>query len=619
MLFKSKTVATVLAVLILDFTDARQTASIFNPFATTFNPVVTVATSASVTPTTSVFNPFGTVASTFNLFNTAVSSSNEATILTSGGFPIFSTIQFPSTIPDTTTVSSTDLPTFTIDTSTSELSTSEFSSTSTTVSFITITSTEDITTTSTEDITTTTTEDITTTTTVADNTTLTAVVNGPYTAVQFIPQTFSADGSSANAQFYIWTFGDEIPGRTNTTVVLGTEVSHTYTEAGIFDVCLIVEVDGERSDADCTEVDVAVGVTVAEETTTTSSTSTTSSTTTTTTTEFVTGVVPGVTVDIENTEGTGTNTLTTDTLATATVDPLDTVTKTSLTTTNVATVVVTTLEPSDGVDGESGFFVDFSGLFGSDEESETPIDLSGLQADAGGPYYGSVGVNIEFDASLTTPGGDGDLQDLSFQWRFGDETATTPSTVVNGSTVVDHTYLAVNEYRVCLTVIQGDGASVDCTTAFIEANEEIVTAERAENLLTEFNEEDWDEVGTGFSVANGVLLAEVNGGGYQEVKLNQTRTGQLFLQCFTTAFDYSAFTDEQSLPVLRVMVFYEDQLETVENFSFRAPESSEGGETLSYVINPALPVKNATVYALHIGDVGQSTFEDIFFGPVVLF
>ncbi len=72
---------------------------------------------------------------------------------------------------------------------------------------------------------------------------------------------------------------------------------------------------------------------------------------------------------------------------------------------------------------------------------------------AGGPYAGTVGVAVQFDASGTT---DADGDPLTFLWDFGD--GSFPSG--GSSAVVSHVYDAADTYTVTLAVADGKGLPV---------------------------------------------------------------------------------------------------------------------------------------------------------------
>ncbi len=76
-------------------------------------------------------------------------------------------------------------------------------------------------------------------------------------------------------------------------------------------------------------------------------------------------------------------------------------------------------------------------------------------ADAGGPYSGSVGEEITFDASGSYDAGTADT--LTYEWDFGDGSTASGK-------VVTHAYSQAGNYTVTLTVKDDDGGSDTDTT-----------------------------------------------------------------------------------------------------------------------------------------------------------
>ena len=80
---------------------------------------------------------------------------------------------------------------------------------------------------------------------------------------------------------------------------------------------------------------------------------------------------------------------------------------------------------------------------------------------AGGPYTGTVGVPVVFNASgSSTPAGSGPL---SYVWNFGDGTFGT-------GVSPSHTYAAPGTYKVVLTVTNACGTSCTCKTTVVITN-----------------------------------------------------------------------------------------------------------------------------------------------------
>lgn len=81
-------------------------------------------------------------------------------------------------------------------------------------------------------------------------------------------------------------------------------------------------------------------------------------------------------------------------------------------------------------------------------------------ADAGGPYYGTVGKVITFDASASH---DPDNDELTYRWDFGEGPK-----VITSSPTKTHTYSKSGIYNVTLVVQDTDGfEAIDITTAEI--------------------------------------------------------------------------------------------------------------------------------------------------------
>ena len=103
-----------------------------------------------------------------------------------------------------------------------------------------------------------------------------------------------------------------------------------------------------------------------------------------------------------------------------------------------------------------------SGGGGGDGDNFVPPANRAPVADAGGPYFGTPGEEIEFDG---TKSNDSDGEIVSYSWNFGDENTASGVTST-------HTYVSAGEYTVTLTVEDDDGATdTDTKTVLIaEAN-----------------------------------------------------------------------------------------------------------------------------------------------------
>jgi len=78
-------------------------------------------------------------------------------------------------------------------------------------------------------------------------------------------------------------------------------------------------------------------------------------------------------------------------------------------------------------------------------------------ANAGGPYTGTIGNNINFNG---TGSSDPDGDALTYMWDFGDSQTGTGATV-------QHAYAAAGDYTVTLTVSDGSLSDTDTTTAHV--------------------------------------------------------------------------------------------------------------------------------------------------------
>jgi hypothetical protein len=94
---------------------------------------------------------------------------------------------------------------------------------------------------------------------------------------------------------------------------------------------------------------------------------------------------------------------------------------------------------------------------GGEEPEEPPTNIQ-PRADAGGPYYETEDVEVDFDGSKSY---DIDGSITKYEWDFGDgSTATGVSS--------SHTYHLVDDYRVKLTVTDNKGKTdLDITYAYI--------------------------------------------------------------------------------------------------------------------------------------------------------
>jgi PKD repeat protein len=97
---------------------------------------------------------------------------------------------------------------------------------------------------------------------------------------------------------------------------------------------------------------------------------------------------------------------------------------------------------------------------GGKEPPDEPVDPTNIQPKAisGGPYYEIIGEPIFFDASESY---DSDGTIKNYQWDFGDD-------ITSSGESTSHSYSAVGNYRVTLTVTDDKGKSdLDITYAYI--------------------------------------------------------------------------------------------------------------------------------------------------------
>lgn len=88
-----------------------------------------------------------------------------------------------------------------------------------------------------------------------------------------------------------------------------------------------------------------------------------------------------------------------------------------------------------------------------------PVSNAAPTADAGGPYEGTVGVSVVFDASYSS---DSDGSIVQYDWDFGDG-----STVSDAGSAPEHTYTTAGTYTVTLTVTDDDSDSDSATSSAI--------------------------------------------------------------------------------------------------------------------------------------------------------
>ena len=272
-----------------------------------------------------------------------------------------------------------------------------------------------------------------------------ADANGPYSGLVAESVLFDAsDSTDPNGNdtiaTYAWTFGDGAE-----VTVTSATVNHAYAIAGLYNVSLVVTDDTGLTGSDSSTANIE------DET-------------------------PGELPPVADANGPYTGTVGDPVLfdASGSTDPNGDDTIASYEWdfgdgTPVITVATATVNHTYTM---AGFYVvslvvtDDSGLTdlassSANIEDETPGELPPV-ADANGPYTGTVGDSVLFDASGSTdPNGNDTI--ASYEWDFGDGTVET---FVNAT--VDHTYVVAGNYNVSLTVTDDTGlTNSDETTASI--------------------------------------------------------------------------------------------------------------------------------------------------------
>jgi PKD repeat protein len=291
-----------------------------------------------------------------------------------------------------------------------------------------------------------------------------ADADGPYLGEPGLPVTFDGSGSTDpngndTIDSYTWDFGDGGP----TVTVSTATVDHTYQNEGVYDVTLVVTDDTNLTSDPAT---------------------------TTATIETIVVELPPVAdangpyqgeVDVPvQFNGTGST------------DPNgdDTIVRYDWDFGDGSPIAVdvgptpthTYTDPAGGTYNVTLTVYDVTDLSDSDTTTATiGIGPVAPTADANGPYTGTVGIPVTFDASGSTdPNGD----IATYEWDFGDGgpkvTVTTPT--------VEHIYAAEGLYDVSLTVMDETGLSdSDATTADIapqgEEADVFLTRVRAPSVL----------------------------------------------------------------------------------------------------------------------------------------
>ncbi|MEN8179651.1 MAG: PKD domain-containing protein, partial [Pseudomonadota bacterium] len=249
---------------------------------------------------------------------------------------------------------------------------------------------------------------------------------GPYIGTENISVTFDGSASSdpdGTIVSYAWTFGD---GGTGT----GISPSHTYTTAGSYTVSLTVTDDAGDSDSTTTSANIGV-----------------------------VNVAP-----IANANGPYSSTVGIDVVfdSTGSSDPDGTIVSYLWDFGDGATGTGPMPAHAYAADGTYTITLsvtDDAGDMGIDQTTAT-ISLANQApvANANGPYTGTEGIPVSFDATGST---DLDGNILTYEWDFGDGgtgAGTNPS----------HVYATAGAYDVTLVVTDNEGATgADVTTATI--------------------------------------------------------------------------------------------------------------------------------------------------------
>ncbi|HVP39971.1 MAG TPA: PKD domain-containing protein, partial [Candidatus Saccharimonadales bacterium] len=123
---------------------------------------------------------------------------------------------------------------------------------------------------------------------------------------------------------------------------------------------------------------------------------------------------------------------------------------------------------------------------GTSSDTTTATVSDTLQANAGGPYTGTVGKAVTFDGSHSVPPRDGSI--VNYAWVFGDGGSSN-----GASPTATHTYTRAGTFTVLLTVTDNSGhASQASTTATIAAAPAVLPplSVAAHTFLPTFNQLD---------------------------------------------------------------------------------------------------------------------------------
>lgn len=256
----------------------------------------------------------------------------------------------------------------------------------------------------------------------------TADAGGPYSATAGENIVFDGTGSSdpdGTIDSYAWDFGDGSTGS-------GATPSHAYAASGSFNVSLTVTDDGGLAHTDTTSV------TVGE-------------------------VVNQVPTADANGPYSGTVGMTVAFDGSASTDPDGDLVAYSWDFGDGSTGTGASASHSYDSEGTYNVTLTVTDNDGAqDADSTTAVIGSGNLApvaDAGGPYSGTQGLDIQFDGSGSS---DADGSIVAYQWDFGDGSVSTDQNPT-------HSYAASGTYNLTLTVYDDSGA-MDADSASVEVS-----------------------------------------------------------------------------------------------------------------------------------------------------
>lgn len=249
-----------------------------------------------------------------------------------------------------------------------------------------------------------------------------ADANGPYTGVEGVAVEFDGTKSTGDIASYDWTFGD---GGTAT----GATVSHTFSEAGTYNVTLsVTDTNGTVASDNTTSKIGATGEPP---------------------TAAAGGPYEGTVGESVAFDGTGSS------------DPDDDIDSYDWDFGDLSVGTGATTTHTYAAEGEYPVVLTVTDATGeSDDDPTTATVARGNQppsADAGGPVTGVAGVPVTFDGRGSSDPDDGITQ---YDWDYGDD-----SSDIDAGPTPSHTYEEAGIYTVTLTVTDGDGASDSSATS----------------------------------------------------------------------------------------------------------------------------------------------------------